>query len=81
MVEEQTLIRISDDLSTLEMMEGTRWSVEAGGQTVICTWLPTDTIEIRLVDRDSVWPYELRNGSEVVRAMSVYKKRKSRKKK
>lgn len=81
MVEEQTLFRASDDLGTLEMMEGTRWSVEPGGQTVICTWLPTDTIEIRLVDSGSVWPYELRNGSETVRAMRVYKKRKSRKKK
>ena len=80
MVEEQTLFRVSDDLDTLEMMEGTKWSVEPGGQTGICTWLPTNTIEIRLVDPESVWPYELRNGSETVRAVRVYKQRKSGKK-
>jgi hypothetical protein len=81
MVKEQTLYRVSDDSATLEMLEGTRWSVEPRGLPVICTWLPTATIEIRLVDRGSVWPYELRNGNEIVRARRVYKNRKSRKKK
>ena len=71
MVEEQTILKVSDDLDILEMMEGTQWSVEPGGQTVICTWLPTESVEIRIVDPDSVWPYELRNGSETVRAMKI----------
>lgn len=81
MVEQQMLYSISDDLETLEMMKGTWWGVEPGGQTVICTWLPTDTVEIRLVDSASVWSYELRHGSETVRAKKVYKKQKSGKKK
>lgn len=81
MIEEQTLLEISNDLTTLQMMEGTRWSVEPGGQTTICTWLPTDTIEIRLVEPDSAWPYELRHGSETARAMRLFKNRKLKKSK
>jgi len=71
LLEEQTILRINADLETIETIDGTRWSVEPGGQPIICTWLPTDIIEIRLVDPDSSWPYELRHGGETVRAMRL----------
>ena len=60
------LISISDDCTTLEMDDGSRWGVEPGYNPTIATWLPTESISIRLVGPDSPWPYELTNIGEGV---------------
>ncbi len=80
-MEEQEILQISSDLAKIKMMDGTRWSIEPGGQTTISTWLPTDIIEVRIVAPDSAWPYELKHGNETVRAMYLSKNRKKKKNK
>jgi hypothetical protein len=75
----QTIYEISDDLERIITVEGDIWSVEPGDQTIICTWLPIDTIVVRLVNPGSVWPYEIKNGDISIRAMRVKKQRKIKK--
>lgn len=62
--EEHMLIAVHNDFETLEFDDGSKWSVEPGDNPTISTWLPTETIRIKLVDDASPWPYELTNIAE-----------------
>lgn len=65
-IEEHILLEVLDD--SLELDDGSRWSVTPGGIPTIQTWIPTTSIRIRLVDPDSLWSYELTNIGEDVSA-------------
>ncbi len=61
-IEEHMLLEVLDD--SLELDDGSRWSVTPGGIPTIQTWIPTTSIRVRLVDTNSIWPYELTNTEE-----------------
>jgi len=65
-VEEHMLIEVKDDFETLELDNGSRWSVTPEAMPTICTWIPTANIRIRLVDPTSLWPYEILNTEDDV---------------
>ena len=64
-VEEHMLIEVSDDFE-VKLDDGSQWNVTPEDMPTVCTWTPTATIRIRLVDLDSPWPYELLNTEEDV---------------
>jgi hypothetical protein len=72
-VEEHMLMGIHDDFETLDLDDGSKWSVEPGDNPTICTWIPTATIRVELVAPGSVWPYKLTNiGEDIsVKAMKI----------
>lgn len=59
--EELSLIEVSDDSETLELIDGSRWEVEPTDIVTVCTWIPLDTIRVRLIEPASLWPYRLTN--------------------
>ena len=65
-IEEHMLIQVHDDFETLELDDGSKWGVEPGDNPTIVTWLPTETIRIKVADLNSAWPYELINIKEGV---------------
>ncbi len=70
---EGMLIKVADDCKRLILDDGSEWSVEPGDIPTICTWTPTATIMVEMVDSELVWPYKLTNaGVDIsVRAMKI----------
>ena len=67
------LVEVLDDSETLVLAKQStrgvatsKWSVEPGYNPTVCTWIPTATIEVTLVDANSPWPYEIMNTEESV---------------
>jgi len=60
-IKESMLIEVSDEHLTLQLADGSQWNVAPGDLPTIVTWIPTATIRIRYVERNSPWPYELLN--------------------
>jgi hypothetical protein len=60
-VEEHMIIEVKEDSDTLELDDGSQWSVTPEAIPTICTWLPTTNVRIKLIDHNSFWPYEILN--------------------
>ncbi len=59
---------IESDPPILKLDDGSQWTVQPGDMPTVATWIPTATLEIKMVDSESMWPYEITKGDISVRA-------------
>ena len=60
-MQDEMLTEVLDDGEHIELMDGSRRLINPGDMPTVCTWIPTATIRIALVEPDAVFPYELTN--------------------
>jgi hypothetical protein len=72
MAVENNILRVLKDGTVLELMDGSRWEIPVGNNTMTLIWLPTARVTIEENEEDEMFPYRITNldtyGPEVVRA-------------
>lgn len=70
---EAMLNEIISDGEKLSLMDGSMWLIEPLDIPTVCTWIPTATIKIKVVDSNAMFSHELTNENidVLVRAMKV----------
>jgi len=55
------LIEVKESGEEIELMDGSRWAINPSDIPTVCTWIPTAEIKIKLIDKSSLYPYEIIN--------------------
>ena len=76
MPEEKSIRSVGRNGLQLDLMDGSRWEVAVGDNTMTLIWLPTARVIVEEHAEDKLYPYRITNldtyGPEVVRAMRTW---------